>query len=259
MEHSKVQRLPMRPIMLPIVLIHGFPFDATMWRHQAEHFRGKGRTVITPNLPGFGGTPALPRDQASMEAFAALVHDVIQKEAAGKAIVGGLSMGGYVLLALLRDYPKSVAAAMLIDTRADPDSAEARANRLKSIDEIQANGPGKVYEGMMGRALGKNPSPAVRDEVRAIMEKQPPEGMMNALWAMAKRRDQMDLLAQLKVPVLIVVGAEDAITPPSVALNMQSHAPHAIVVQIAAAGHMSPLEQPAAVNAAIETFLATMK
>ena len=96
-------------------------------------------------------------------------------------------------------------------------------------------------------------------EARAIMERQPGEAAANALWAMAKRRDQTDLLPGLTLPVLIVVGAEDGITPPSVALNMQSHMPHAMVVQIVGAGHLSPLEQPKAVNGAIETFLATLK
>ncbi|MGN6368816.1 MAG: alpha/beta fold hydrolase [Phycisphaerae bacterium] len=245
--------------MLPIVLIHGFPFDATMWRHQVDFLRGKGLTVITPNLPGFAGTDAWERDRTSIEGFAEFVHGVIQNEAGGKAIVGGFSMGGYVLLALLRDYPESLAAAMLIDTRPDADSSEARANRLKAIDEIREKGPAGVYDGMVGKQLSKRPPAAVRDEARAIMEKQPGEAAANALWAMSKRRDQTDLLPGLTLPVLIVVGAEDGITPPSVALNMQSHMPHAMVVQIVGAGHLSPLEQPKAVNGAIETFLATVK
>ena len=245
--------------MLPIVLIHGFPFDATMWRHQVDFLRGAGRTVITPNLPGFGGMEAWPRDKTSMEAFAELVHGVIEKEAGGKAIVGGFSMGGYVLLALLRDYPESVGAAMLVDTRPDADSAEARANRLKSIDEIKEKGPSGVYDGMVVKQLSKKPSAAVKVEARGLMEKQPGEAAANALWAMSRRRDQTDLLPELTLPVLIVVGAEDRITPPSVALNMQSHMPHAMVVQLVGAGHLTPLEQPKAVNGAIETFLATVK
>jgi 3-oxoadipate enol-lactonase len=244
--------------MLPIVLIHGFPFDSGMWREQAAFLRGKGYAVATPDLPGLGGTAALPREKTSIEAFAGVVHQEIAK-VGGKAIVGGLSMGGYVLLALLRDYPESVAAAMLIDTRPDADSAEARANRLKSIEEIEKNGPAKVVEGMMGKALGRRPTEAVKAEVRGMMERQKGEGMANALWAMSKRRDQTDLLPELRLPVLIVVGAEDGITPPSVALNMQSHMPHAVVVQIVGAGHVSPVEQPGAVNQAIEIFLATVK
>ncbi len=245
--------------MLPIVLIHGFPFDATMWRHQVDFLRGKGRVVITPNLPGFGGTEAWPREKTTIDAFAEMVHGVIEREAGEKAIVGGFSMGGYVLLALLRDHPGSVAAAMFIDTRPDADSAEARANRMKSIDEIKANGPAGVYDAMVVKQLSKRPMEGVKAEARGIMGKQPGEAAANALWAMAKRRDQTDLLPELTLPVLIVVGAEDGITPPSVALNMQSHMPHAMVVQIVGAGHLSVLEQPKAVNGAIETFLATVK
>jgi pimeloyl-ACP methyl ester carboxylesterase len=164
-----------------------------------------------------------------------------------------------VLLSLLRDYPDSVAAAMLIDTRPDADSSEARANRLKSIDEIKQSGPAGVYDAMVVKQLSKKPSAAVKAEARGLMEKQPGEAAANALWAMSRRRDQTDLLPELTLPVLIVVGAEDGITPPSVALNMQSHMPHAMVVQIVGAGHLTPLEQPKAVNGAIETFLATVK
>ncbi len=253
--------------MLPIVLIHGFPFDASMWHAQAEFLRAKGHTVLTPNLPGFGGTPALPRDRTSMESYASFIHDLIQNEAdagggggwGAKAIVAGFSMGGYVLLALLRDFPDAVAAAMLIDTRPDADSPDTRANRMKSIAEIELNGPAKVFDAMLPKILSKKPAPAIRDHARAIMDRQTDHvGLANALNAMAKRRDQSDLLPLLKIPTLVIVGSEDSLTPPSVALAMQSHMPHAMVAQIVSAGHLSPLEQPTPINTTLETFLTTI-
>ncbi|MCL2646786.1 MAG: alpha/beta hydrolase [Phycisphaerales bacterium] len=248
--------------MLPIILIHGFPLDARMWTSQVEFLRGRGDVggvVLTPNLPGFGGTPPLPREQTSMEAFAREIHQVIVREAEGKAIVGGFSMGGYVLQELLRSHPEVVAAAMFINTRAEEDTPVARDGRLQSINEITQKGTAGLIDAMLGKLLAKQPSPAVKDQVRAIMASQSPEGIIHAQLAMSQRRNQTDLLARLTLPVLILAGAEDATSPPSVALSMQSHMPQAMLVQIASAGHMAPMEQPAAVNAAIETFLTTTR
>jgi pimeloyl-ACP methyl ester carboxylesterase len=251
--------------MHTILLIHGFPFDASMWESQAAFLRDKGHTVLTPSLPGFGGSAPLARDHTSIESYAADIHKVIQTQAGGRAIVGGFSMGGYVLLALLREFPDCVSAAMLIDTRPDADTAEIRANRLKSIDRIDKDGTAgaaQVFDAMLPKLLRKKPAPEMKTKARLLMEPQTAHdgsGAANALSAMAKRRDQSDLLAGLKIPVLIVVGSEDSITPPSVALAMQSHMPHAMAVQIVAAGHLSPVEQAAPVNAAIETFLTTVK
>jgi 3-oxoadipate enol-lactonase len=244
--------------MLPIILVHGFPLDASMWKNQAEYLRSRGHTVITPNLPGFGGTPHLPREGSSMQSFADEVHRVILQHG-GRAIVGGFSMGGYVLLALLRQHRESVGAAMFIDTRAEADAPAARETRLQSVEEITRTGSTSgIVETMLGKVMGKRPAPGVKEQVRAIMERQPPEAVMHAQLAMATRRDETELLATLTMPVLIVVGAEDAIAPPSVALAMQSHMTHAMVAQIVSAGHMAPMEQSAAVNTAIETFLATV-
>jgi 3-oxoadipate enol-lactonase len=251
--------------MLPIVLIHGFPFDASMWESQAAFLRDKGHTVLTPTLPGFGGSVPLPRDQTSIQAYATEIHKFIDNQAGGRAIVGGFSMGGYVLLSLLRECPECVAAAMLIDTRPDADKPEARAARLKSIEQIDkegAAGAAQVFDAMLPKVLRKKPDPETKTKARLLMEPQVAHngaGAANALFAMAKRRDQSDLLAEIKIPVLIVVGSEDGITPPSVALSMQSHMPHAMAVQIVSAGHLSPVEQAGPVNAAIETFLATVK
>jgi pimeloyl-ACP methyl ester carboxylesterase len=247
----------------PIVLIHGFPLDSTMWAAQAAFLRsaeGGGHAVLTPDVAGFGaaGGPAPGREKATVEGYAEAIHALIQEKCGGRAIVGGFSMGGYILLALLRDYPGDVAAAMFIDTRAEPDTAEARANRLKSIEEVSKNGPPAVLEGLMGKLFSKRPSEAVKKAVRGIMDKQSAGAIIAAQSAMAKRRDQSDLLPELQIPVLVVVGAEDGITPPSVALAMQSHMPHAMVVQIVSAGHMSPMEQPDAVNGAMKAFLAAV-
>ncbi len=113
---------------------------------------------------------------------------------------------------------------------------------------------------MVPKVLAKKPATGMREKARAMMDRQKdPAGVANALWAMAKRRDQSDLLPELKIPMLVVVGSEDGVTPPSIALAMQSHMPHAMVVQVVSAGHLSPVEQPGAVNGAIETFLATIK
>jgi pimeloyl-ACP methyl ester carboxylesterase len=196
-----------------------------------------------------------------MEAYAQFLHEFIQREAQphGKAVIGGFSMGGYILMALLRAHPEDVAAAMLIDTRAEVDTPEARAARLASIQEIQKNGPAAFLEGMVGRLLGKKAPAAVRQHVLALMSGQSPQAIIAAQSAMARRRDQSDLLATLSMPTLILVGAEDAITPPSVAVSMQSHMPHAMLVQIVSSGHMTLIEQPDAVNAALRAFLATVR
>jgi pimeloyl-ACP methyl ester carboxylesterase len=248
--------------MLPIVLIHGFPFDGSMWRAQEEFLRspppqGGGYRVLAPDLPGFGPrsqTPAPDPAIASMEGFAGEIHRLIAREG-GKAIVGGLSMGGYVLLALLRLYPQDVAAAMLIDTRAQADTPEVRANRLKSIDDVKANGTGTLMEGLMGRLVAKTAATTAMDQVRANMARQSPQAVIAAQSAMSRRRDQMDLLPQIAIPALIIVGTEDVITPPQAARDMHDRIPHSRLVEIPGAGHMSPLEKPAAVNEAIKAFL----
>lgn len=250
--------------MLPIILIHGFPFDGSMWREQAAFLRspeGGARAVFTPDLPGFGPGPADPApapESASIEFYAAWIHRRIA-DIGGRAVVGGLSMGGYILFSLLRQFPQDVAAAIFLDTRHDADSPEARENRKKSIEEVQKNGPGAIAEGLLPRLVGTNATPALKQTMLSIMQRQSAAAIIAAQIAMAARRDQTDLLPQIHVPVQIIVGAQDAITPPSVALAMQGHIPQSMLVQIAGAGHLSAMEQPGAVNTALRAFLKSMK
>jgi pimeloyl-ACP methyl ester carboxylesterase len=237
--------------MRTILFIHGFPLDATMWNHQ----RNAGFPMLAPDLPGFGGSTSPPPEPPTIEAYADYVWEVIgqQKE---KPIVAGLSMGGYVLLALLRKHAAGVAGAILIDTRADPDSPEARANRLKAIDDVRANGTGNVINGLMGRLLAPGATEAVKHETREIMERQSAAAVVAAQTAMANRRDQTELLPQLKLPTLIIVGEKDAITPPPLARAMHAAIPGSRLAEIPGVGHMSPMEAPEAVNAVLRDFAA---
>ncbi|HVS70218.1 MAG TPA: alpha/beta hydrolase [Phycisphaerae bacterium] len=245
--------------MDPIVLIHGMPLDSSMWTEQAAFLRSRGHTVLTPDLPGFGSAPALAKDRTSIEAYAAVIRELIETQAGGRAMVGGFSMGGYVLLALLREAPHLVSTAMFIDTRPDPDTSEARKGRLTAIAGIESQGLAPFFDASIARLMRKKPDPATKARIRAIMDRQSAPGIIAGQLAMSRRRDQTDLLADLTIPVLVLVGAEDVITPPSVALNMQSHMPHAMVVQVVGAGHLAVMEQPAAVNGHLATFLATIR
>ena len=237
--------------MRQILFIHGFPFDATMWQHQ----RDAGFPILAPNLPGFGGSKVVPPDPATIGGYADFVWEVVkaQKE---KPIVAGLSMGGYVLLELLRQHAADVAGAILIDTRAEADSAEARANRLKSIEDVRANGTKNVIDGLMTRLLAPDATEATKAEVRGIMERQSPEAVIAAQTAMANRRDQTDWLPQLKLPTLIIVGEKDIITPPPAARTMHAAIAGSRLLEIPGVGHMSAMEDPAAVNEAIREFAA---
>ncbi len=229
-----------------------------MWAAQAQALCQSGNQVFTPDLPGFGATPPLPHAESTMDDYAAAIHQLIVQQAGGAAIVGGFSMGGYILMALLRTHPEVVRGAMFIDTRPEADSAEAHAGRMKSIQQVQEGGVGAICDGMLEKVLSRHAGPELRQLVRDMMLRQSPTGVVAALRAMARRSDSTELLPTLKIPVLVLVGDHDTLTPPSVAFHMHNHMPHAMPVQIADAGHMAPLEQPDAVSKAMRTFLVTV-
>jgi pimeloyl-ACP methyl ester carboxylesterase len=252
---------------LPILLLHGFPFDGAMWRQVAERLAASGARgkeegalrVFAPDLPGFGALamPIPSPESLTMEWYAEVVHRLV-RGLGGRAIIGGFSMGGYILLALLRAHPEAVAGAMFISTRADADSPEGRANRLKSIADVRAQGTEGLVEAMMGRLVGPEASEALRKEMRTIMNRQTSAAVIGAQSAMSRRRDQTELLPQITAPALIVVGAADVVSPPAVARGMQAGLANCRLVEIPNAGHMAPLEAPEAVAAAMGEFASSI-
>src|SRR5215213_539738 len=201
----------------PIVLIHGYPFNRALWDEQIPALSQSYR-VVAPDLRGFGDSDA-SQDPGTMSHLAADIAALMDYLAVPRATICGLSMGGYVALAFYKQFASRVRALVLADTRAQADTEEAKQTRAQQAE----------------KALS--------------------EGMAAALRGMAERNDQTELLPKISVPTLIVVGAEDAITP--VADSEKMH--HAIrgsrLVVLDHAGHVSNVERPQQFNDALLHFL----
>jgi pimeloyl-ACP methyl ester carboxylesterase len=240
---------------LPLVLLHGFPLDCRVWKKQREEL-GQLFHVITPDLRGFGKSQSAA--SFTMKSLADDVHALLAEIGALPCVMGGLSMGGYVLLEYVKKYPTDLRGLLLIDTRAEGDAPEGKEGRTKMVKLAQEKGSAAVAEQMMPKMLSPDADkhrPGVVKELRQIMESCPATTIAHALAAMRDRPDRSGELAAIKVPTLILVGDADAITPPAVAQSMADKIPGAQLVTIRGAGHMSPMEQPEQVNRAIMSFL----
>jgi pimeloyl-ACP methyl ester carboxylesterase len=237
----------------PIVFIHAFPLHSAIWQRQIEAFASHHR-VIAPDLRGLGAT-ARGSGAASLDQYADDLAALLDQLAIEQASFAGLSLGGYISFALWRRHRQRIAALILADTRAGADGEEARQGREKNAKLAEEQGPGAIADQMLPKLLSANAPAALRDEVRAIIESNDRAGIAAALRAMAARPDSTPLLAEIDVPTLVIVGAEDALTPPSEAEAMFNAIPGCRIATIPGAGHISNLEAPEAFNAAIEEFL----
>jgi pimeloyl-ACP methyl ester carboxylesterase len=246
---------------VPVLLVHGFPHDRRLWtplvRALAQHADGPPLRAIAPDLRGFGATPATPPltlDQHADDLVALLDYLGVRR-----AVVCGLSMGGYVALALWRRHPARVRALVLADTRATPDDATQRARRDELADVARREGSAAIAESQLPGALGRSArggDPALAEGLRALMVGASVDGIVGALAAMRDRPDATPTLAGITVPTLVVVGTEDVLTPPKDARALAAGIPGARLVEIPAAGHVSAWEQPARFAEALESFAA---
>jgi pimeloyl-ACP methyl ester carboxylesterase len=239
-----------------VVLLHGFPFDRSMWREQAEALSGTCR-VVAPDLRGQGETPLGGAD-LTMGEMAEDVAALLDELKVERAVLGGLSMGGYVAFEFFRRFPRRVRALVLADTRPQADTDEARRTREETARRALNEGMAPIADSMLPKLLSANTRegrPDVVERVRAMMFGMGPEGAAAALRAMAVRRDQTDLLPSVDVPTLIVVGGEDTITPPSDAEAMAAKIEGARLVRIEGAAHLSNVERPEEFNRALVEFV----
>ena len=239
----------------PVVLLHGFPLNADMWRPQLENVP-EGWRFIAPDLRGFG--PEANAPATSMDDLAAGVVEMLDALRIEKAAIGGLSMGGYVTFAVLRQAPARASAVILADTRAGADNEQGKAARNKMIDTVRSKGVSAVADEMMPKLLGETTRgefPEVERRVREIAGANRPEGLAGAIAAMRDRPDSTPQLTEISVPALVLVGEEDTLTPPSEAQAMRAALNRSYLVDIPRAGHLSNLEAPDHFSAALADFL----
>ena len=239
-----------------LVLLHGFPLNARMWERQLA-LSERGWRVIAPHFRGFDGGSGDP-PAASVDDYAGDVVDLLDALHVHEAVVGGLSMGGYVAFALLRYASRYVRGLILADTKATADTPEGVEGRKRMIELVGQKGPAAVADEMLPKLLGettRRTRPAVVDRVRSLATSSSAEAIGGALRALMTRPDSTAQLSGIHVPTLIVVGDEDTVTPPSAAAEMHSAIAGSELVTIAEAGHLTNLEQPDAFDAAMAHFL----
>ena len=240
-----------------VLLFHAFPLGLFMWDAQVAALCATHR-VVRFDARGFGGS-ATADGPLTMERIAddgAALLGVLGVE---KAVVGGCSMGGYAAFAFVRRHPQRLAGLALQDTRAGADTAETKAFRATLAAKVLAEGASAAAEAFLPKLVGETTHRERPDLVASLRERilgTSPQGIANALHGLAARVDSRETLPTIAVPTLVLVGAEDVLTPPSEAATMAAAIPRARLDVILQAGHLANLENPAAVNAALVAFLA---
>ncbi len=244
---------------LPVLLLHAFPLSSAMWLGQREVLTAHYR-VITPDQRGFGGS-ALGDDAPDLDLVADDVAALLDAKGISSAVIGGLSMGGYVAMALLRRHPDRVRALVLADTKARADAEAARANRERIAAAVEAQDETILVTDVLPTLVGPTTTetrPLILGRIRGMVQSAPAAAVAWAQRAMAARPDSLDTLRQVRVPALVIVGEEDTLAAPEEAEAMAAAIPGARLVRIPAAGHLSAVEVPAEFNAAMADFLGTV-
>lgn len=234
-----------------VVLLHAFPLTAEMWQPQMDALADRWR-VIAPDLA------AEQAPEPSMDAMADAVAALLRHLNVDQAVVGGLSMGGYVTFAFLRRHRSLARAVVLADTRSGDDTAEIRERRTAQQEQVRAGDVAAFRDAMLGTLLSEDTRqhrPDVVARARAVMDQVPPDSIVAALEAMKRRPDSTPDLAGIDLPALVVVGERDSPSPPDVAEEMARRLPRAHLAVVPGAGHLSNLDAPEAFTGELRAFL----
>lgn len=245
---------------MPVVLIHGFPLNHTMWAPQIAALPDKHR-VIAYDIRGHGDSD-VGGGQYTMDLFADDLIALLNHLKIEKAVLCGLSMGGYIALRALERNPERVSALVLCDTRSEADSDETKSKRLAAVESIKEKGVPLFAEGFVKSAFAPETftnHPGVVKNVKGMILKNSSLGICGSLLAMAFRTDTTASLSQIKIPTLIMVGENDQLTPPIASLFMKEKIPQARMVVIPGAGHLSNLENPTVFNQRLLSFLSEVE
>ena len=244
----------------PVVFLHAFPLNRTTWAPQVAALSDRSR-VVTIDLRGHGESDA-PMWRYTLDQFAEDVRSLLKHLGIARATFVGLSMGGYILLALYRTHPELFQSLVLADTRATADTPDVKDARFSMAQIAYRRGASAIADLMMPKLL----SPAslehradLRDQLRAIITGNQVSGIAGDLMAMEERPDSTPLLSTISVPTLVIVGEEDLASPPEEVEAMAKQIPGSTFVRIPQAGHLSNMENPDAFNAALLSFLQSVE
>ena len=242
----------------PVVLLHAFPLDGRMWEPQVEALAGTYQ-VIVPDLRGFGAAREQAVEEAGVDLLADDLARLLDSLGLDRAVLGGLSMGGYVALAFARRHHGRLSGLVLAGTRSAPDAEQARAARLEMAERVLREGTGFVPGTMLPRLLGdtsRRQRPELVERVTALILDQDPRAIAGAQRGLAARPDAADVLPSIAVPTLVVNGEEDQLPDPDEGRSLAAAIPAARFLLVEQAGHLVNLERPDAVNEALLDFLA---
>ncbi len=243
-----------KKIEAPLLLLHGFPLDSSMWDGQVGYFKGK-YPVLSPDLPGFGKSAI--RAPETIEGFAEEVKSFLDENNVAKIVLIGFSMGGYIALAFYEMFPNYLEAIVLADTRAAADSPEGRAGRNVMINSLKEKGMEEIAKTMAPKLLSERGMKNGRllKSVREMMVRQRPDSVKNALIAMRERKERSALLEKIDIPALFICGEEDLLTPPSEMKMMAERVKNGSFALIKGAGHLSNMEEAVSFNETLSLFL----
>ncbi|MFF6781102.1 alpha/beta fold hydrolase [Streptomyces sp. NPDC012510] len=241
---------------LPLVLIHGHPFDRTMWHPQITEF-APARRVVAPDLRGYGESPVVP-GSTPLSTFAEDIAALLDDLGVTEFVLAGLSMGGQIAMECYRRFPHRVRGLVLADTFPAAETTEGRRSRNAMADRLLREGMAGYADEVLYKMVAPHADAGVAAHVRRMMTATDPEGAAAALRGRAERPDYRDLLTRVTVPALVVVGADDEYTPVADAEAMHAALPDSALHVVDGAAHLPNLERPEEFNKALGDFLARL-
>ncbi len=237
---------------VPLILLHGYSLNRTIWKGVLP-FLTDIADVIMPDLRGHGLSP-IPEGEYRMEAMAADVIALMDSLGIKKAVIVGHSMGGYVALSLLKNYSNRLDSIGLVASKAAADSPERVQERMKSIEEIKESGTASVMKSMLAR-LTRNEE--ILPELASIMSSATARGLIGTLYGMAYRENALEWLGSVRIPLMVISGAEDLISPRQGMEEIIRICNAAWWVEIPGCGHMPMMENPEATGLALRSLVTT--
>ncbi len=244
------------PSKQTVVFIHGFPFSKEMWLPQVEALKEQYH-VLTYDVRGHGKSE-IGDGQYTIELFVDDLFGLLDYLKIEQCILVGLSMGGYIALRAVERAQKRFRALVLCDTRSEADANENKIKRAQQMQVIKGKGISSFAEGFLKAVFYEKTfqtNPAAIETIRNIIHTNLPAGICGTLIALAARTDSTPSLSQIKIPTLILVGEQDAVTPAYASITMKEQIKGAEIHRIPDAGHMSNLENSAEFNRHLLSFL----